>query len=329
MAISPDITYIETGLSDNPTIDQLLPSLKDFFDSSITAVADSSNITSVDSNHGNGPNAQHFDLVSNTNSPTAFTVTPSDSNQGWHANLRYDSSEDTGPVTCFGFIDPNGEIIDATTSPPSHNFNAAKGTPDSEEGCWELEGNFWNNPRNVGSDYYVIEFNDAFIILNIRASGDAIKGVGFMGRIFEPWFSGDFGSGLGYMSPTGVNDGDGSMTLDSLFDRGNGSFSFQLSDQLWDTGQVSTTGAHFPGLGIPANWFNGNFMPGIPHILVPPNVDRIIGTPKYIMKANVEDAPGVVVDGGSATDWVYVGEDSSTAYYSIVPWDSSLTPVFL
>lgn len=306
MPIVPDITEITLDQSP-PDMSHIAPALKDVFDPSITSVANVTNVSSINTNHGNGPDAQRFDLVANTNSSTAFAVSPTASGESWHLNFRQTSAE-----LIQNLIDPNADITDSTTTPPTVGTS---GEESPENGGYAIRSG-----ATINNVMYLVEFDDAMWILN--STGNEIKGAGYLGKTVTPLLG--IGQGFGYHASNAD-----SLTLSGTGIFENESGMGQVQQRVGDWAPPDS----LKGVSLQNNWFSGNLMVQAVDVgvtqLPNSNFRDTYLVNKYSLLANQSETPGTMIDGGaSSTDWVYFGEDGSTIVNEVIPWDTSITPDF-
>lgn len=306
MAVVPDITAIELNVAaGSATEEDFVKALHDYFDSSISSASGSSIVSSViHENHSGGANnggsstgpldSPNFDLVANTNSTTAFTIEPQ-SSETWHLNIKASTGNDYADI----FIDPQGGITDATTSSTSSTGNP---TPSPEQ---------WGFYTNSYNKFYVVEFDDAFFIFAIASSENRIDVGGHAGKVVSP-YPATFGDGFGYGA--GSSGGWGGASQGELqviqYDVDKWATFSQKEDfnNGWDTNDIRINFEDIrPDTG---------------------GGKRSIGYAKYMLNCSIDETPGVVLDGGTGTDYVFAHDSSTSSNNEIIPWDASITPIF-
>jgi hypothetical protein len=336
MALLPDITAIDIG-SATRDMGSFMPALKDYFDQQKTTAGDSTNIDSIrQDNRGStgaseGPaQSPRFSLVKNSNSPTAFTIQPKSADENWQFNLRIGSSNTD--TRALGGYDPQGKVSDpenpgtggiqdATVGPSSTN---STGNPEEspEEYAFTLTSGTGSN--NVSSSMYVIEFDDAFWILIPGSSETSIKGGGgHIGKTINTIFP-SISSGLSFHANRNVDDPE-------LWFNGEGITSpyniVQFGLDQWEVNKADRSINNF-NLG----WKSGVDMAqtyGAFRIDTPDGREREIGIIKYfLVMRDQQETPGIVLDGGSKTDLVFVDSDGNNTTPYVIPWDANLTPIF-
>lgn len=319
MAIVPDIASLDTGqdqTSTNITMDNFLKVLYDYFDQSNPIGTSLSGASKVDGESSfTGDNSPNFELVSNTNSSgsdPAFTITPKDTNENWHLNLAFDSGE-----LATVYMDPDGSIDDATTSPPSTTDNTS--VKSSEQNDYKTAG------FGPHSKFYVIEFVDAITILHFENTDIGTQGIGDLfhaGKIVSPFLD-SFGEGLAF----GNGDGQGRI---SWWYRGGGAENrMQVDQDNWMNADES--------LGFSTEWIGTDIMANVSGcigISSGSSADnREFGIPRYSFEVNRQRQPGEIIDGGDVssgggTSFIFTGSSGTNTYTSIHPWDRNVTPFF-
>lgn len=297
MALQPDITEFELSSGD-ASMDYNLRFLKDFFDSS-KSVSDSSEITSVRTSHGNGFNAQRFGLVSNTNGTTSFTIEPQVQGENWQVNFQYDS-DDWANV----FFDPQGNITDATTDPPT---TSSTGNPEESTNFRGL------NSVYASGDYtYVVEFDDALIVFITNTGNSNVPRISFIGRVFEPFFP-SFEQGLGAVSPNRGNATEGHLQV--------------KTDQWAPKDQIPVTTEFHQYMEWPGTGFNINVsMPVVANV----NGPRPLGFIRYFFSTNIFRSIGDFATKPNLDEtFCFMDEDKTGNGTTniVIPWDESLIPV--
>lgn len=301
MAIVPDITDIEFSSASDGDIHR---GFKEFFDSSITDPANATYISSVSSSHGNGCDSQRFDLVSNTNTATDFTIVPTTTGVNFHINFRFDVNANTN---VHAMIDPQASVTDATTDPPTLS---ASGEPEESP-----ETLFRESSQTAWVT--IVEFGDAFIVIEYPSTMDQIEELGAIGKIYNAWFP-SFSAffGIAKTKP---------LPFQNIFQQ-NADALYQIEQTTWagpDTAVSSTV--------VENDFTNGNLMPNIWSLIeadLPGTSDnRTIGPAQYVNTVNNTAGSGIRLDGGN-TDFVHVGDGSGGTSNEIIPWDANFTPRF-
>ena len=267
-----------------------------------------------------------FDIVANGGSADAFTLTPSGS-ETWQVNLRR-----TSTTAAESAIDPLANITD-----PGDTVTAPTLTSDLE---WSAETTTMQIAGTESLDFYVIELDDAFIVLFMDAAKTHTPRAMHYGRAAIPYYTdgsngNDYCDGLGMFghiprvtNSTGAGFWVSSSANESRF-RGFQNYVVTPGDQ-WFEPEVSSA----PSTGNRAD-INGNkkIFPAVFYIElrnVTSGVEYTFGYPKYWASQNTSELPGVILDGGPGADaWCHV-YDSNIASTSaiLLPWDRLVTPEF-
>jgi hypothetical protein len=301
MALVPDITDIEFSSASDGDIHR---GFKEFFDSSITDPANATYINSVSSNHGNGCDAQRFDLVANTNTATDFTINPTTAGVSFHINFRFDINSNTN---VHAMIDPQAGVTDAATDPPTLS---SSGEPEESP-----ETLFRESSQTAWVT--IVEFDDAFLVIEYPSSMDKIDELGAIGKIYNAWFP-SFSAFFGIAKPK-------PLPFQNIFQQ-NADALYQIEQTTWaglDTAVSSPS--------VQKDFTNGNLMPNIWSFIEAdlPGVteNRTIGPAQYIYVINNTASSGTRVDGGN-TDFAHVGDGAGGTSDEIIPWDANFTPRF-
>jgi len=261
----------------------------------------------------------------------AFTLTPSGS-ETWQINLRRVSTQAT--VTS---IDPLGGFLtqgDTVTVPTL--------TSDLE---WSTETQTMDIAGTESVDFYIIELDDAFIVLFMDAAKTVNPRAMLYGRVFVPYYTdnsdgNDFCDGLGmlgYVPEVNTGSGVGRWLAISV---GNPSRCRGFQNYTDSIEAVPAPGDQWfqpmAGIvGVPTqDCANMNtkkkIFPYAPIVLLlntDGTLDFSAGYTKYIAMEDSSQNPGVVLDGGPGNDaWVHV--DPVGADVFLLPWDRNVTPEF-
>lgn len=270
-----------------------------------------------------------FNIVANGGVADAFTVTPSGS-ETWHVNLR-----NINPTTTITAIDPLGNI----TNPGVAGGLAPTLTDDSE---WSNETSTMQIAGTESLDFYVIELDDAFIVLFMdSAKTHTPRGMHY-GRAAIPYFTdgvngNDYCDGLGMFghiprvtSSSGAGFWVSSSANESRF-RGFQNYVVTPGDQ-WFEPSVFASPSTSDRSDINGNKkiFPATFSIELKDAAGPGSAEYTFGYPKYWASQNTPELPGVVLDGGSGNDaWVHVYDSNTTSVSAILlPWDRLVTPEF-
>jgi hypothetical protein len=288
--VTPDISDLD--IRSNVGVGDFSNALKDYFDQSITDVSNASNIDGYSSNHNSSPVSDKFELVNNTNSFAAFTISPLAAGESFHINVRYDS----GFVQMFSLIDPQSGVTDAGDD---SNFPTISSTGEPEESGIRSSTLFNISHEKVT----IVEFDDAIIFLPITASNDGTKSRKYVGKHYR-YLLKSFNQNLNGFSI-------------------NGDTQFDLSNWAGSSGRINLqNGWVNDNLYVNPGWVQELNVPGASN-------QRTAAIPKYFFKANFSAEPGTVIRAGASnTSFVHIGSDPTTKYDEVIPWDPDYSPIF-
>ncbi len=275
-----------------------------------------------------------FSIVANGGAADAFTITPAAAAETWQLNLRWG----TAPTRAVSAIDPLANIID----PGAGGGAAPTLTSDLE---WSLETQTMEIAAGGAEsvDFYLIELDDALIVLFMDAAKTFNPRAMFYGRLFVPYYTDGAGVGNDYCDglamcghlpriTTGSNANFWLSTAGANASRARGfrNYAAVPGDQWFrPSAQVipgSTDQADIDG--------NKKIFPACPVMLESvggPTVGYKCGYAKYCASENTSQLPGTVLDGGgpSGDGWVHVYDSNAAVSNGILlPWDRTMTPEF-
>lgn len=276
-----------------------------------------------------------FSIVANGGVADAFTLTPIAAAETWQLNLR-----NINATATVSGIDPLANI----TSPGVAGGAAPTLTSDLE---WSNETTTMEIAGTESVDFYIIELDDAFIVLFMDAGKTANPRAMLYGRVFVPYYTdgtngNDYCDGLGmlgYIPEVTTSSGAekwlnlsvGSQSKCRGFQNYTDSIKAVPApgDQWFQPVAASVTTANADCADM-----NGNkkIFPYAQVSLMDTNSpttseDFQAGYTKYIAIERASQNPGVVLDGGAGNDaWVHVHPSGAGTF--LLPWDRNVTPEF-
>lgn len=273
-----------------------------------------------------------FSIVANGGGADAFTLTPIAAAETWQLNLRWT----TDPTRAVSAIDPLANITD----PGAGGGAAPTLTSDLE---WSLETQTMEIAAGGAEsvDFYIIELDDAFIVLFMDAAKTFNPRAMFYGRLFVPYYTDGPGIGNDYCDglamcghlprisgSVGTNYWLSTTASNTSRARGFRNYAAVPGDQWYrPSAQITPTTndqADIDG--------NKKIFPAAPVMLefVVGATAYKCGYTKYCAVENTTQLPGTVLDGGVGNDgWVHVYDSNAAVSNGILlPWDRTMTPEF-
>ena len=271
-----------------------------------------------------------FSIVANGGAADAFTITPVAASETWHLNLRWT----TDPTRAVSAIDPLGNITD-----PGVGGGAAPTLTSDLEWSNETQTMEIAAGGAESVDFYLIELDDALIVLFMDAAKTHTPRAMHYGRLFVPYYTdgvngNDFCDGLAMCghfpaltTSATTNYWISSSPSNASRARGFQNYSVTPGDQWFRPGiSLNNTTSERGDI-------NGNkkIFPASPAVELQDTdggTDYLCGYTKYMASQNTSEPPGTVLDGGVGNDgWVHVNISAANLNL-LLPWDRLVTPEF-